>query len=103
MKKIVKIILLIFTIILIIAIFYVNYDAHFSKRAIKGKKVIENSKKIVIGMTEKELLNIMGQPDTIIKDTISIYYYDLNDDSYGSGTVYIDSTMRVKNKFFPNK
>ena len=45
----------------------------------------------------------MGRPDTIIKDNYPIYCYSVNDESYGYGQILFDSTMRVKDIYFPKE
>lgn len=102
MKKSIKIIFLTLGFIIIVIIIYISYNNHFSQKAIKGKNNLAHSKNLVVGMTESELLYIMGRPDTIIREKYVIYCYDLNDDSYASGQVYFDSTMKIEEIYFPN-
>ena len=101
MKKTTKYVLLIIGIIIVAIILMLNYHSHFSKEAIKGKENIAFSKNVRVGMTEDEVLSIMGKPDTTIKDDTPIYCYGVNDESYGYGQILFDSTMRVEKIYFP--
>ena len=65
---------------------------------------LTHSKDIEVGMSENDVLRIMGKPDTIIKYPHHFYYsYNLNNDSYGDGQIFFDSTLRVNKIFFPNR
>lgn len=101
MKKTIKYFLVAFVILLITIVLYLNYNSNYSNQAIKGEYNITHSKAIIIGMTEGEVLNIMGKPDTIVNDKLTIYCYGINDESYGYGQILFDSTMKVKDKYFP--
>jgi hypothetical protein len=101
MRKAVKPILLIIGIVIVVLIVALNYHSYFSKAAIRGKENISFSKSVRIGMTKDEVLSIMRKPDTIIKGDYPIFCYDINDDSYGYGQILFDSTMRVREIYFP--
>jgi hypothetical protein len=81
---------------------FANCDNQYSKKVNRGKDNLTHSKGLKIGMSEPEVLKIMGKPDTIIKDSVYYYYnYILNDDSYSNGQISFDSTKRVNEIFFP--
>ena len=68
---------------------------------------LKNGKKIKIDMSLDSVCLIMGAPDTLFlpgKNDIekrTVLCYDINDLSYGPGQVYFDSTMKVKDIYFP--
>jgi len=101
MKKtnIINSILIVFFIVLL---FFLAKGANYSCKQKKKYDIIsENSKKIQIGMLEKDVLTIMGKPDIIINETNVIYCYEINNDSFGNGQIVFDSTMMVKEIYFP--
>jgi hypothetical protein len=105
MKTLIKI-FFVFIGLLIIVFLYLNYETHFSASAIKGKLNIENIKKVKVGMSVDDVLFIMGQPDIIdycdgLDSICKGYNYNTNDESFVNVTVCFDSTMEVKNTYFP--
>jgi hypothetical protein len=99
MRVLAKILILIIGIVAIV----VNYDRHFSTKAKKGKENLLNLKKIRQGMSENEVKQIMGFPDTIItRENYAIYCYDLYDESY-EGQILIDSLDKVIQIYSPEK
>ncbi len=88
-------------------VLFLNYEAHFSGTARKGKANIENIKKVEEGMTVNEVISIMGKPDVIdycdFERILRGYNYKTNDDSFVHVTVCFDSTMRVKQIYFPKE
>lgn len=101
MKKFLKILLASFVILIVTMVIIVNYDAHFSNKAVKGENNLNNIRKVKIGMTENEMISIMGKPDTIFTVYSKIYCYDINNDSYVYGKIHIDSNLRVSDIFYP--
>jgi len=100
MRVLAKILILIIGIVAIV----VNYDSHFSSKAKKGKENLLNLKKIMQGMSENEVKQIMGFPDTIItREDYIIYCYDLHNESYGYGKILIDSLDKVIQIYSPEK
>ena len=101
MRKAIKLTLLIIGIVVVTIIIALKYHSHYITAAIRGKENINSSKSIRIGMTKDDVLQIMGKPDTTIKDACPIFCYSVNDDSYGSGQILFDSTMKVRDIYFP--
>jgi hypothetical protein len=101
MRKSIKLTLLIIGIVVVAIIIALKYHSHYSKAAIRGKENINSSKSIRIGMAKDDVLQIMGKPDTTIKDEYPIFCYSVNDDSYGYGQILFDSTMKVREIYFP--
>jgi len=101
MKKKTKISLIIIGAIVITIVISLNVNNHFSNRAINGKENLANSKSLRNGMSEDEIKKIMGEPDTVIKEASLIYCYDINDESFGYGQIFLDSSKRVKQIYFP--
>lgn len=108
MNKKLKITLLFFALMLIVFVFYLNYQTYFSESARKGKANLENIKKIQKGMEVSEVVSIMGRPNTIdppikLRYPYTQYNYKTNDESYANVTVVLDSTMKVKETYFPKQ
>ena len=108
MKKGIKIILLSIAVLLVMFILYLNYQTHFSSKAKEGKINIQNIKKVEKGMSADRIISIMGNPDTTIPpDAIRYpytqYNYETNDESFANVTVVFDSTMKVKETYYPKK
>lgn len=101
MRKFTKTVLFTLGAVVVAIVLQLNYESHFSDKAIKGKENIRQSKYVKLGMSQKDMLKIMGQPDTIIRNEFTIFCYDLNDLSYGYGQIFLDSAMTVKEKYFP--
>ncbi len=101
MKKQIKYLILLLVFIIVSLISYFYYTFFLNTYAIKCTKNIENSKKIKFGMTDLDVIEIMGRPDTIINDGLIFYCYNLNDDSFGTGQIHFDSTMKVDKLYFP--
>jgi len=61
----------------------------------EGKRNIENSKRLRIGMTKHEVLKIMGEPlrdETFCKPDIWYYYYQMN---WGDGLTTEDECFPI--------
>ncbi len=106
LKIIFRIILGIFSVIsvsLIIVILYGIYQANFSTKARIAAKNIENCRKIRQQMSKNEVLEIMGNPDTIMNTSKnSVYYcYEENDDSHPFVEIEIDSNSKVIGVYAP--
>lgn len=101
MKKTIRLILIITGVVITVTILALNYQSHFSKVAIKGKENLTLSKSLRVGMSDDEVLKIMGNPDTTIKNDNPIYCYVINDESFGYGQIMFDSTMKVIEIYFP--
>ena len=102
MKKSVKICIIIFCVIFLVFVIFLNYNKNFSPKAIKAKENLEHSYHLIIGMTENEVVSIMGMPDLIapVQEDL-IFHYDLNDDSKGPVYIIFDSTKKVKDIHVP--
>ncbi len=78
-----------------------------SDREKLARERVLKSQKLQLGMTDNEVKEIIGQPDTIIfYDRVGCcpaYLYDLNDDSYGAAVVRFDSLDRVESIRFPKQ
>jgi outer membrane protein assembly factor BamE (lipoprotein component of BamABCDE complex) len=105
MRKKVKLILLVLILLFVTFILCLNYQTHFSEAARKGKANIENVKKVEKGMTVDEVISLMGEPDmTDYCDLDSVsrgFNYKTNDESFVHVTVCFDSTMTVKETYYP--
>ncbi len=104
--KVLLMLLLSITSILVFVSITFIYDVHFSDYGIKCKKNLYNSKMIKIGMTEYQVIKIMGKPDKsyINNDGQPCDCYDLNIDLFKDyGCIEYDSNKTVV-KFirFPN-
>src|SRR5688572_17066411 len=86
-------------------ILYLNYQTYFSIEASRGKRNIENIKKVKAGMNIKSVLKIMGQPDLIdycdLEHISKGYNYKTNDESYVHVTICFDTLMNVKKVYYP--
>lgn len=108
MKRTLKISLSFVIGFLLVIIIYLNYQSHFSEEAKNGKKNIVNAENIEIGMTEEQVISIMGKPDTIQAFEVEkiernkYYYYSTNDESHPSIEITFDSAMRVKRVSSPS-
>jgi hypothetical protein len=104
MKKIIKITLWSIVGCIVAFILYLNYQTHFSEAARNGKTNIENIKK---GMEENIVIKIMGNPDIIeycdLDSTSKAYSYNTNEESFIHVTVCFDSTMTVKEIYYPKE
>jgi hypothetical protein len=80
---------------------FANCENQYSKKVTRGKDNLTHSKGLKIGMSEPEVLKIMGKPDTIIRDPDKYFCYYINNDSYSYGQVLFDSTLKVNKLFFP--
>ena len=103
-----KIIIVSLILLVVIVFIYLNYKTYFSSAAKKGSDNILNIKKVEVGMGVDEVLSIMGKPDIIDfcdgLDSISKgYNYNTNDESFVSVTVCFDSTMKVKETYYPKQ
>jgi len=65
MKEAVKHLLLAFLVVICLAFFAFFYITRLSPRARKALSHVENSKKLRVGMTQKEMLKIMGRPEDV--------------------------------------
>ncbi|MFV1883673.1 MAG: hypothetical protein ACMZ7B_04245 [Balneola sp.] len=94
-----KIILILFTLFLVVEAFLI-YDSHFSYSAKLGKQNLENIKLVQYGMTLEEVLEIMGEPETILnspdKNFFVDYEYEVPPGSSAICVVQFGSTMKVK-------
>ncbi|MFZ4724720.1 MAG: hypothetical protein ACOYMD_04675 [Paludibacter sp.] len=77
------------------------YTNHICVKENKNTNNLIHSKKIKIGMLENEVINIMGKPDTIINENVIIFCYEIDKESYANGQIIFDSTMMVKEIYFP--
>lgn len=59
-------IILLFLAFISVIIFVVYYELNLSETGIKRNKNEANIKKVKIGMSEKNMIKIMGKPDTVI-------------------------------------
>jgi hypothetical protein len=86
-------------IFLIILLLFSLYLRRYRGRAIKCYENVENSKKISIGMNEKEFIKIMGKPDSIFEEysdnKLRIYYYEPPFASSSGIDIYVDSSNKV--------
>ena len=107
MKKIIKITLWSIVGCIVAFILYLNYQTHFSEAARNGKTNIENIKKVKKGMEENIVIKIMGNPDIIeycdLDSTSKAYSYNTNEESFIHVTVCFDSTMTVKEIYYPKE
>ena len=91
MKKVLKIIGYVFLGLIVLWILYITYDNRV------GKRNMENSQKITIGMSENEVIAVMGKPDNIITETKSgehHYTYSTNSDSFTHIQITFDSEIK---------
>jgi len=107
MKKIIKITLWSIVGCIVAFILYLNYQTHFSKAAREGKTNIENIKKVKKGMEDDIVNKIMSEPDTILPPNerfpFTQYWYETNDESFVHVKVVFDSTMTVKETYYPRE
>ncbi len=89
--------------IVLLLITYAIYDGHFSRRAKIGKRNEANAAKVKEGMNEKEIVDIMGKPDTVLSSGINkIYLYPSNNTDYLDIEIYADTIGVVIRKFVPS-
>lgn len=106
MNRHLKIILILLGLILALIV-YLNYETYYSRAGRRGKINLENIVKIKEGMKDREVLLIMGNPDTIISSfdneyfPFSQYLYKTNDQSNAHVRVIFDSTMTVIKTYSP--
>jgi outer membrane protein assembly factor BamE (lipoprotein component of BamABCDE complex) len=102
MKKYIKYSPLIIFGFLVLSYLIVLYNIHWSKHAMKKKQNLENAKKINIGMSNYEVLKIMGKPNFIANHKNYFYYsYELQDESSHGCQINFDSTSKVRAIYFP--
>ncbi len=105
MKKF-KNILLISVVIIGVIIIYIVYDGHFSPSARIGKENMKKSEKLKIGMTENDLINIMGKTDATNQEGTTndkIYKYHSDNVDYLEIEVHVDSTGKIDKVFIPKE
>jgi hypothetical protein len=77
-------------------IFYNIFEQNFSKCALEGKKNKLNSRKIKVGMSKDDIINIMGKPAKSLSESGSaILLYPTYDDSHPYIEIGIDSERKV--------
>ncbi len=107
-RQMIFVIMILSTVILIGVFVYLNYQTHFSIAAKKGKFNVENIKKVKKGMSVNDVLSIMGKPDILdccdgVDCVLNGYNYNTNDESYAYVKICFDSTMKVRETYFPKK
>jgi hypothetical protein len=73
---------------------------------IKARYRLSKSTRIELGMSPQAVIDIVGQPDTIIyfdnPNCCPAYLYEINDDRFGFGDIRFDSLSKVISIRFPN-
>ncbi len=86
---------LICCIVLVVSV-YIFYDRHLSSDANVGSYHRMKAKGLSIGMSKREMLGIMGSPDTLyFSDGKEVIFYTTHDRSNMYIIVVFDSTKRI--------
>lgn len=102
MKKL-KLIIYIFSILIMLLLAYVILERNFSKNAQKGKRNMALAGKLKTGMKENYLINLMGNPDTVIlnSDSIKVFHYLSNNVDYLDIEIYVDRDSNITRIILP--
>ncbi len=103
MKKLFKIILCIFLALFLFLMVGSIYDAKYSPRAREGTRNVARLQNVNIGMSNNEVISIMGQPEITYTIEGESYDYISNDESHPYISLIFDSNMKVIKIYPSNK
>jgi hypothetical protein len=103
MKKVVKKLLYVFSIVILAVVAVIIYDEHFSPAAILGKENLSNARNLQVGMNENSVIEIMGKPNAVEQTDKStkFYRYTSNNSDYLDIEVYFNEKGNISRIFLP--
>lgn len=103
MKKVVKKVLYVFSIVICAVVAYIIYDGHFSPSAKLGKDNISNARDLQVGMNENSVIEIMGKPNAVeqMDKSTKFYRYTSNNSDYLDIEVCFNEKGNISRIFLP--
>lgn len=95
--------MIIFLALILLLIVGSVYDSKYSSKAREGIKNVANMQNVNIGMSNNEVISIMGQPEITYTSEGESYDYISNDESHPYISLIFDSNMKVIKIYPSNK